>query len=127
MPAADVARAEQLGRRVHLVSAAGAAGPPPVPRVIADAVSAGRVLLIEYADRHGTSSRRLVEPLAYISGREQWYLVGWCRLRDAARVFRIDRIRAVRATDEPVPQREFDPTRLDIPQAMVTQVTLTAA
>jgi predicted DNA-binding transcriptional regulator YafY len=126
MPAADVARAEQLGRRVHLVSDAGDAK-PPVPRVIAEAVPAGRVLLIEYADRHGTFSRRLVEPLAYISGREQWYLVGWCRLRDAARVFRIDRIRAVRATDEPVPPREFDPTRLDIPQAMVTQVTLTAA
>jgi predicted DNA-binding transcriptional regulator YafY len=125
MPPADVARAEDLGRRVHLVNHEPA--PPPVARVIADALSARRVLAVDYADRFGTTSRRLVEPLAYLGGRDQWYLVGWCRLRGAARVFRIDRIVSVHATDEPAPPREFDATRLDIPRAMVTQVTIAAA
>jgi predicted DNA-binding transcriptional regulator YafY len=125
MPEADVARAEELGRRVHLITRTREPAPPPVPRVIADALSARRVLLLEYADRHGATSRRLVEPLAYIGGGgEHWYLVGWCRLRGDARVFRIDRVRAARATDEVAPPRELDPARLDIPAALVTHVTV---
>ena len=127
MSAADVARAEDLGRRVHLVTPVAEPPAPPVPRVVADALSARRVLLVEYLDRHGAATRRLVEPLAYIGGRASWYLVAWCRLRGDARVFRIDRIRSARTTDEVAPPRDFDPARLDIPEALVTQVTVAAA
>jgi predicted DNA-binding transcriptional regulator YafY len=128
MPAPEVARAEDLGRRVHLITVPREPGPPPVPRVIADALSARRVLELGYADRHGTVSRRLVEPLGYVGGGgEHWYLVGWCRLRDDARVFRIDRITSVRATEETAPPRELDPTRLSIPEALVTHVSVEAA
>jgi predicted DNA-binding transcriptional regulator YafY len=127
MATADVRRAEELGRRVHLITPLAETPPPPVPRVIADALSARRVLLLDYADRVGATTRRLVEPLGYLGGGgEQWYLVGWCRLRDAARVFRLDRIRSVRATDETPPAREFDAARINIPRALVTQVTVAA-
>ena len=124
MPEPDVGRAEAFGRRVHFVEAPGRPQPPPVPRVIADALSAGRVLRLEYADRHDALSRRLVEPLGYIGGREHWYLLAWCRLRDGARVFRLDRIRSATWTDEVVPGRPFDPAWLDIPSHLVTPVTL---
>jgi predicted DNA-binding transcriptional regulator YafY len=65
MPTADVARAEDLARRVHLISRAEAPATSPVPRVIADALAAGRLLRIGYIDRGGAPSTRAVEPVGY--------------------------------------------------------------
>ena len=60
MPPAAVAEAHRLAGRVHLVGD----GPgTPVPAAVADAVAAGRVLRLRYADRGGTDSLRDVEPL----------------------------------------------------------------
>jgi predicted DNA-binding transcriptional regulator YafY len=33
--------------------------------------------------------------------------MGWCRLRDAGRSFRLDRIQAARVTEEQAPSRTF--------------------
>ena len=126
MPEAEVARAEQLAGRVHVIDRTPAPAPPPVPRVIADALSAGRVLRLEYIDRNGACSQRQVEPVGYLGGREQWYLLAWCRLRDGLRVFRLDRIRAAHATDEKAPLRVVDIASWEIPDAVVTQLTLPA-
>jgi predicted DNA-binding transcriptional regulator YafY len=125
MPPPDVARADDLARRVHLVNRPEATAPRPVPRVIADALAAGRVLRLGYADRHGVATRRIVEPAGYVGGREYWYLLGWCRLRGAFRAFRLDRIRSVVATDETVPLRRLEPADLDCPRDLMTQLTLT--
>jgi predicted DNA-binding transcriptional regulator YafY len=127
MPAGDVSHAAEMARRVHLLSRPPAPAPPPVPRVVADALAARRVLLIGYHDRHGAASTRAVEPMGYIGGVEHWYLLGWCRLRGALRAFRLDRIEWVQATDEVVAPRPIRPEDLDIPQFLVTQVTVDAA
>ncbi|MBK5224678.1 MAG: WYL domain-containing protein [Acidimicrobiia bacterium] len=42
------------------------------------------------------------------------YIVGWCRLRDDGRVFRLDRIRSISLTAEVAPVRDLD-TVLDVP------------
>jgi predicted DNA-binding transcriptional regulator YafY len=121
MPVADVVRADDLARRVHLVN------PPassPVPRVVADALAAGQVLRMAYADRKGTTTTRVVEPAGYIGGREHWYLLAWCRLRGAFRAFRLDRIVSVVATEETVLLRRLEPGDLDCPSDLMTQVTL---
>jgi predicted DNA-binding transcriptional regulator YafY len=79
--------------------------PAPVPRVIADAMAARRVLRIAYGDRDGAVTMREVEPMGYVSLESFWYLLAWCRLRDAARAFRTDRIRSVSVTAEvPAPR-----------------------
>jgi predicted DNA-binding transcriptional regulator YafY len=127
MPAADVARAGEMARRVHLLSRPQAPVRPPVPRVIADALVAGRVLLIGYRDRHGAVSTRPVEPVGYVGSVDHWYLLGWCRLRGALRAFRLDRMVSVEATDEVVEPRPIRPEELDIPPEMVTQVIVGAA
>jgi len=124
MPSSDVARADDLARRVHLVNMPEAAAPRPVPRVIADALAAGRVLRIEYADRNGATTMRVVEPAGYVGGREHWYLLAWCRLRGAFRAFRLDRIRSLVATDETVPLRPLEPGDLSCPSDLMTQLTL---
>jgi predicted DNA-binding transcriptional regulator YafY len=41
--------------------------------------------------------------------RDNWYLVGWCRMRGAIRAFRFDRVLAVEQTD--LPSRPHLPER----------------
>jgi predicted DNA-binding transcriptional regulator YafY len=91
----DAQAARDLAGRVYLM---GDAEPPPMPPVITDALAARRVLRIGYADKHGLVTRRDVEPLGFVSFTEYWYLLAWCRLRDAIRAFRTDRITAVTVT-----------------------------
>jgi len=108
----DAEAARGLAARVYLV---GDADPPPMPAVITDALPGGRVLRLGYADRHGRLSRRDVEPLGFVGFAGHWYLLAWCRLRDAVRAFRTDRIAAVTVTAQvsvPRPLRRED---LDIP------------
>ncbi|HEU4424543.1 MAG TPA: WYL domain-containing protein, partial [Pilimelia sp.] len=86
MPERDAAAARDLAARIHLI---GDGGPmAPVPAVVADALLARRVLEIEYGDRHGSLTRRQIEPMGYVGNRSHWYLVAWCRLRRSVRAFR---------------------------------------
>jgi predicted DNA-binding transcriptional regulator YafY len=107
-----VAMSKDLAARVYLV---GGAEPPPVPVVITDALAAGRVLRIGYADRHGLVTRRDIEPLGYVGMAERWYLLAWCRLRQAVRAFRTDRIAAVTVTAQVPAPRPLRREDLDIP------------
>ncbi|TWJ20297.1 HTH domain-containing protein [Micromonospora endolithica] len=112
MPAADAAEAHRLAGRVHLIDDGPVA---PVPAVVADAVSARRVLRLSYADRDGSPSQREVEPLGYLGNPRHWYLLAWCRLRDELRCFRTDRIIGVVPLAERV-GRELRMEDLDIPR-----------
>ncbi|MFS4098040.1 helix-turn-helix transcriptional regulator, partial [Streptomyces sp. AF1A] len=76
-------------------------------------LTAGRVLRLDYADAAGRVTARDVEPLGFLGGEEHWYLAAWCRLRDAPRGFRLDRVRAVTALGERVPDRAVDLAALD--------------
>jgi predicted DNA-binding transcriptional regulator YafY len=125
MPPADAARADELARRVHLLRRPDTPPPPPVPQVVIEALASGKVLLIEYKDKRGAATTRPVEPMGYVGGINYWYLLAWCRLRDALRAFRLDRIVGATATDEVVTPRPVNPADIDIPELTVTQVTLT--
>ncbi|WP_446216210.1 helix-turn-helix transcriptional regulator [Micromonospora sp. IBHARD004] len=120
MPAADVAEAHRLAGRVHLI---GDGPATPVPAVVADAVTARRVLRLRYADRSGVVSSRDVEPLGYLGNPRHWYLLAWCRLRDELRCFRTDRIVSVTVLSERV-DRELRLGDLDIPHGRVRALSL---
>jgi predicted DNA-binding transcriptional regulator YafY len=89
------ARAQQLAGRVWVDA------PPPASRAIRSALEAAmaeqRVLRIRYASRTGTTTRD-VEPVLFASTNGQWYLIGWCRLRDAMRWFVVSRIEKASVT-----------------------------
>jgi predicted DNA-binding transcriptional regulator YafY len=125
MPAADVHRASELAARVHLVAGADP-GPPPVSPAVVEAFTTGRVLDIAYADRLGAVTRRRIEPVGYLGGPAGWYLLAWCRLRDAMRSFRVDRIRDVTATPELTAPRPLPLSALDIPGKLITRVAIAA-
>ena len=68
-----------------------------------DAVATQRQIEIEYYTygRDELTQRR-VDPARLFSDQGNWYLSGWCHRADGERVFRVDRIRSVTTTDEPV-------------------------
>ncbi|PWW22833.1 HTH domain-containing protein [Geodermatophilus normandii] len=98
------AEAERLGGRVWVRSGVHDR-PDPAP-VVEQALASRRVVAITYRDRRGTTSRRRVEPHLLARTGDRWYLVGWCRERDAPRWFRWDRIEAADLTPETAPERD---------------------
>ena len=90
-----------------------------VPLVIQEAIATRHVLLIDYRDRRDAVTAREVEPVAFGGTQAHWYLLAWCRLRDAGRAFRMDRIVAAVDTGEPAPHRSYADLNVDVPHALV--------
>ncbi|WP_051712323.1 helix-turn-helix transcriptional regulator [Spirillospora albida] len=108
MSAADGASARSLAGRIRFVTPLGAQAPPSVPAVLEEAVTARRVVRLGYVDGEGRETERDVEPIAFTSLNLSWYLAGWCRLREARRIFRIDRVARAALLDEHAPERVVD-------------------
>jgi predicted DNA-binding transcriptional regulator YafY len=70
------------------------------------AVTQRRVVVLHYRDGQGRASRREVEPQLLARSSSSWYLVAWCRERQAPRWFRADRIERVQLTAETAPRRD---------------------
>lgn len=121
MPVHEASAARELAGRVGYLDPV--AEPPAIPVVIEDALAARHVLRLRYVDKHGTPTDRDVEPVMFLAREAHWYLVGWCRLRDELRAFRVDRVAAVHDTGEVVPARPTE--NLALP-CYVTQVTTLA-
>lgn len=65
------------------------------------AMTEQRVLRMDYVSQDGTARQRDVEPILFASTNGEWYLIGWCQLRDAVRWFSISRIRRASVTRTP--------------------------
>ncbi|MFI1917123.1 helix-turn-helix transcriptional regulator [Nocardia sp. NPDC020380] len=115
MSEADVVAARELANRVGLLESGETVVSQGIPPLVEQAVLTHRVLEFEYRDRFGAGTRRRVEPMLLLNGPNGWYLVSWCRLRDAARCFRLDRMVDVALTDEPTLPRPLESCDLDIP------------
>lgn len=74
------------------------------------ALADARVVRLRYrAARRDDTTLREVEPLGLVFYLDQWHLIGWCRLREDVRDFRVDRIHSVEVSNEPAPPRpDFD-------------------
>jgi predicted DNA-binding transcriptional regulator YafY len=121
-PAAQTAEAAQLMDRVRLIGTGGPVNGGPL--VIQEAITARHVLRLDYRDRQGVITSREVEPVAFAGTRAHWYLIAWCRLRDGARAFRMDRIHAAVDTGESAPHRSYGDLDVDIPDALVRRLDL---
>ena len=90
------ARANELAGRVWVNAA------PSSPRIIRsaleEALAEQRVIRLRYTAKDGKTTTRDVEPVLFASTNGQWYLVGWCRLRDAMRWFTVSRIEQASVT-----------------------------
>jgi predicted DNA-binding transcriptional regulator YafY len=109
MRRADVDQARELATRIRTVTPDGPGPDGEVVRNIERAVVGRRVVDLVYGDRRGTSTTRTVEAHGLHLTARAGYLIGWCRLRDAGRAFRIDRIEKAVVQDEVAPERDLDP------------------
>jgi predicted DNA-binding transcriptional regulator YafY len=75
--------------------------------VLEQAVTRRRVLHVRYRDAEGQASRRKVEPQLLVRSSDHWFLVAWCRERQALRWFRADRIEEAEPTEESAPRRDL--------------------
>lgn len=90
------ARADELAHRIWIDA-------PPTPSravrsALEEAMAEQRVVRIRYTSRGGSTTTRDVEPVLFASTNGQWYLVGWCRLRDAMRWFIVSRVERASVT-----------------------------
>jgi proteasome accessory factor C len=91
--------------------------------LIRDAMERGVQLDLDYLNASGEKERRNVDPLRVESFDDDWYLRGWCHLRQAVRTFRLDRISDALVTELPIehhaddvslPDRLFEPSPDDL-------------
>jgi predicted DNA-binding transcriptional regulator YafY len=80
---------------------------PPLLGLVQEVVVDGRRAILEYVARDRTSTRRVVDPLGLALKGSLWYLLAGTE--KGQRTFRVDRMRSVEATTEPVERPEgFD-------------------
>ncbi|HVF32101.1 MAG TPA: WYL domain-containing protein [Acidimicrobiales bacterium] len=109
MRQSDVDKTQELAARIRTVRPDGPRPDGDVVRNIERAVVGRRVVDLVYGDRKGSSSARPVEAHGLHLTSRAGYLIGWCRLRDAGRAFRLDRIQQAVVRDEVAPERDLDP------------------
>lgn len=76
--------------------------------LIRESVASGVQIEFDYVNSRGDHERRRVDPLRVESMDADWYLRGWCHLREAVRTFRLDRIGDPRVTTEPITTHAAD-------------------
>ncbi|WP_265520137.1 helix-turn-helix transcriptional regulator [Oerskovia flava] len=71
-----------------------------VLRAVEQSLAGSRVLAVRYRDSRGEETSRRVEPVILAHTDGAWYLVGWCRLREGMRWFRLSRVVRADVTGE---------------------------
>jgi predicted DNA-binding transcriptional regulator YafY len=100
----------------HVRVAPGSDGPADhITKVVQQALLAPVALELTYRDAREQQTRRLVEPAGIICTQHGWYLAAWCRLRDAPRFFRLDRISRADLTAAPVTPPPLDVLLRELP------------
>jgi len=76
--------------------------------MLRESVERGVQIEFDYRNARGEAERRRVDPLRVESLDADWFVRGWCHLREATRIFRIDRITNPLITSEPITRRARD-------------------
>jgi predicted DNA-binding transcriptional regulator YafY len=79
-------------------------------------------LRITYQDRSGAVTERTVEPAGLLGTSNGWFLVAWCRLRQGARTFRLDRIVDIVRTGEAITQPDLDALLAELPHDLAVPI-----
>lgn len=70
--------------------------------VVADALHRGVAVSFTYKAPDAAPTTRTVDPVKVQIATGEWYLQGWCHLREAMRTFHLDRVSEITATDIPI-------------------------
>ena len=105
------AGADELPKRIRILQTA-ARPPGPHFALLANAVACRKRLQLSYFNRaENRVTKRQVSPQRMTHYRDNWYLDGWCHLRDGLRTFSLDAIREAELLEEhalEVPESELE-------------------
>lgn len=73
-----------------------------VREVVSRGVQEGRAVSFTYQAPDAEPTTRTVDPVQILITNAQWYLQGWCHLRQAMRTFHLDRVSDPQLTDIPI-------------------------
>ena len=68
--------------------------------LLSETIQGRQCVRITYRAEDGPLTHRVVEPYGVVGRQGRWYLVGYCRLRQDYRTFRLDRMRRTVALEE---------------------------
>jgi predicted DNA-binding transcriptional regulator YafY len=104
--------ADEIARRIRILSIAARGYAPQHFQTIAAALMERRRLRICYVARSkGATSEREISPQRLTHYRDNWYLDAWCHMRDELRSFAVDAIQSVKTIDaaaHDIPEVELD-------------------
>ncbi len=93
---------EELVRRVRIVHGKGPGIKSSIFQRVADAVLLRVQIYACHLNRGtGQSVSRYISPQRLVYYNENWYLDGWCHLREGLRTFRLSNLTSVDVTDQP--------------------------
>lgn len=69
-------------------------------------------LSIQYVSSQGEVSQRVISPYGVVLHGQKWYLPAYCHLREAYRVFRLDRVQRADESEFPYQTADIDPKDL---------------
>ena len=87
----------------------------PLSELFQRAIVNHLALDITYRDADGRETRRVIEPGGIVNTPSGWFLAAWCRLRQAPRTFRLDRITRAELTHETFAHRSLDSLLAEMP------------
>ncbi len=61
--------------------------------LLSTAAAQGHSVLLRYQAQGGEETERVVDPYGVVNWTRSWYMVGFCHLRQAPRMFRLDRVK----------------------------------
>lgn len=82
---------------------------------VAQALTQHRVLQFDYTSSDGRQETRAIDVVQVESENNEWYVRGWCHDRQALRLFRLDRMTAIRCTEQAA---EFDSSTVALPDSL---------
>jgi predicted DNA-binding transcriptional regulator YafY len=123
LPPALASRAGSLAATVRLEPSVEI---PPVDvevlTTVTVAAGEGRRVAIHYRSRRDDVTERIVDPYGVVCDAGRWYLIGYCALRSAQRMFRLDRVVSAASREDaftPPPgfdlRREFEGAMARVP------------
>ncbi|MEV8251259.1 WYL domain-containing protein [Microbacterium sp. NPDC076768] len=77
-----------------------------VREAVARGLNEGVAISFTYQAPDAAAMTRTVDPMQILITNGQWYLQGWCHLRQAMRTFHLDRVSAPSLTDIPITHSE---------------------
>ncbi|MFZ5643805.1 MAG: helix-turn-helix transcriptional regulator [Bacillota bacterium] len=76
--------------------------------LLKNAIESSTVVFFEYTCSKGNKLKREVEPVSLVLKMHTWYLYGFCRIRNAFRIFRLSRMKDLAVMDIKFSKRNLD-------------------